>query len=190
MYLVFFCCWVGPVPYLEIFWAGPVKKVSLYILDIVLFIEFIDIIDFFLLGAEIGMHRALSQCQKKSGDALFDALHIFDALVHILETIVWTKITKMQFWLQSTLCWIKLFPRDCNSFSGENAQIAFYFHCAFFWSGAQKALNEKYRFFPAPIFSSIRKGFISAHVLHNSRMLNLLLDLQSLFALVISRVRC
>ena len=63
------------------------------------------------------MHRALSQCQKKSGDALFDALHIFDALVHILETIVWTKITKMQFWLQSTLCWIKLFPRDCNSFS-------------------------------------------------------------------------
>ena len=26
-----FCCWVGPVPYLELFWAGPVKKVTLYI---------------------------------------------------------------------------------------------------------------------------------------------------------------
>ena len=26
----FFCCWVGPVPYLELFWAGPVKKVTLY----------------------------------------------------------------------------------------------------------------------------------------------------------------
>ena len=22
----FFCCWVGPVPYLELFWARPVKK--------------------------------------------------------------------------------------------------------------------------------------------------------------------
>ena len=27
-----FCCWVGPVPYLELFWAGPVKKVTLYII--------------------------------------------------------------------------------------------------------------------------------------------------------------
>ena len=31
VYLVIFCCWVGPVPYLELFWAGPVKKVTLYI---------------------------------------------------------------------------------------------------------------------------------------------------------------
>ena len=26
MYLVIFSCWVGPVPYLELFGAGPVKK--------------------------------------------------------------------------------------------------------------------------------------------------------------------
>ena len=31
VYLVIFCCWVGPVPYLELFWAGPVKKITLYI---------------------------------------------------------------------------------------------------------------------------------------------------------------
>ena len=30
VYLVIFCCWVGPGPYLELFWAGPVKKVTLY----------------------------------------------------------------------------------------------------------------------------------------------------------------
>ena len=28
VYLVIFCCWVGPVPYLELFWAGPVKKMA------------------------------------------------------------------------------------------------------------------------------------------------------------------
>ena len=107
-----------------------------YILDIELFIEFIDVIDFFLLGAEIGMHRALSQCQKKSGDALFDALHIFDALVHILETIVWTKITKMQFWPQKHSLLDKVVSSRLEQLFGENAPIAFYFHCTFFWSGA------------------------------------------------------
>ena len=30
VYLVIFCCWVGPVLYLELFWAGPVKKITLY----------------------------------------------------------------------------------------------------------------------------------------------------------------
>ena len=38
VYLVIFCCWVGPVPYLELFWAGPVKKITLY-LSLVLFRE-------------------------------------------------------------------------------------------------------------------------------------------------------
>ena len=27
--LVIFCCWVGPVSYLELFWVGPVKKDNL-----------------------------------------------------------------------------------------------------------------------------------------------------------------
>ena len=31
MYLVIFCYWVGPVPYLELFGAGPVEKNTLYI---------------------------------------------------------------------------------------------------------------------------------------------------------------
>ena len=30
MYLVIFCYWVGPVPYLELFGAGPVEKNTLY----------------------------------------------------------------------------------------------------------------------------------------------------------------
>ena len=30
VYLVIFSCWGGPVPYLELFWAGPVKKTTLY----------------------------------------------------------------------------------------------------------------------------------------------------------------
>ena len=32
MYLVIFCYWVGPVPYLELFGAGPVEKNTLYFL--------------------------------------------------------------------------------------------------------------------------------------------------------------
>ena len=32
VYLVIFCYWVGPVPYLELFGAGPVEKNTLYIL--------------------------------------------------------------------------------------------------------------------------------------------------------------
>ena len=31
MYLVIFCYWVGPVPYLELFGVGPVEKNTLYI---------------------------------------------------------------------------------------------------------------------------------------------------------------
>ena len=31
MNLVVFLRWVGPVPYLELFWAGPVKKLTLYL---------------------------------------------------------------------------------------------------------------------------------------------------------------
>ena len=31
VYLVIFCYWVGPVPYLELFGAGPVEKNTLYI---------------------------------------------------------------------------------------------------------------------------------------------------------------
>ena len=31
MYLVIFCYWVGPVPYLELFGAGPVEKNTLYV---------------------------------------------------------------------------------------------------------------------------------------------------------------
>ena len=31
VYLVIFSCWGGPVPYLELFWVGPVKKTTLYI---------------------------------------------------------------------------------------------------------------------------------------------------------------
>ena len=31
MNLVIFLYWVGPVPYLELFWAGPVKINTLYI---------------------------------------------------------------------------------------------------------------------------------------------------------------
>ena len=34
MYLVIFCYWVGPVPYLELFGAGPVEKNTLYIADL------------------------------------------------------------------------------------------------------------------------------------------------------------
>ena len=30
MYLVIFCYWVGPVPYLELFGVGPVEKNTLY----------------------------------------------------------------------------------------------------------------------------------------------------------------
>ena len=30
VYLVIFCYWVGPVPYLELFGAGPVEKNTLY----------------------------------------------------------------------------------------------------------------------------------------------------------------
>ena len=30
VYLVIFSCWGGPVPYLELFWVGPVKKTTLY----------------------------------------------------------------------------------------------------------------------------------------------------------------
>ena len=30
MYLVIFCYWVGPVPYLELFGAGPAEKNTLY----------------------------------------------------------------------------------------------------------------------------------------------------------------
>ena len=29
VYLVIFSCWGGPVPYLELFWVGPVKKTTL-----------------------------------------------------------------------------------------------------------------------------------------------------------------
>ena len=32
MYLVIFCYWVGPVPYLELFGVGPVEKNTLYVL--------------------------------------------------------------------------------------------------------------------------------------------------------------
>ena len=31
VYLVIFSCWGGPVPYLELFWVGPVKKTTLYV---------------------------------------------------------------------------------------------------------------------------------------------------------------
>ena len=30
MNLVIFLYWVGPAPFLELFWAGPVKKVTVY----------------------------------------------------------------------------------------------------------------------------------------------------------------
>ena len=30
LYLVIFSCWGGPVPHLELFWVGPVKKTTLY----------------------------------------------------------------------------------------------------------------------------------------------------------------
>ena len=30
VYLVIFSCWGGPIPYLELFWVGPVKKTTLY----------------------------------------------------------------------------------------------------------------------------------------------------------------
>ena len=33
MYLVIFCYWVGPVPYLELFGAGPAEKNTLYHCD-------------------------------------------------------------------------------------------------------------------------------------------------------------
>ena len=36
VYLVIFCYWVGPVPYLELFGAGPVEKNTLYYLIAVL----------------------------------------------------------------------------------------------------------------------------------------------------------
>ena len=31
VYLVIFCYWVGPVPYLELFGVGPVEKNTLYL---------------------------------------------------------------------------------------------------------------------------------------------------------------
>ena len=31
VYLVIFCYWVGPVPYLELFGVGPVEKNTLYV---------------------------------------------------------------------------------------------------------------------------------------------------------------
>ena len=41
VYLVIFCYWVGPVPYLELFGVGPVEKNTLYI-EILLMITHIE----------------------------------------------------------------------------------------------------------------------------------------------------
>ena len=37
VYLVIFCYWVGPVPYLELFGAGPVEKNTLYKIQHIIF---------------------------------------------------------------------------------------------------------------------------------------------------------
>ena len=77
---LFFCCWVGLVPYLELFWAGPVKKDTLYKKFGPLKIFFLQNPLFRLLNIKV---RVKWNFDKKSlGKALLDPRY-----PHIMESV-------------------------------------------------------------------------------------------------------
>ena len=70
VYLVIFCYWVGPVPYLELFGAGPVEKNTLYMIKI------------FQL-----MHAACFCCEKVSLTLAFGSLSRFRIFVKFIVEV-------------------------------------------------------------------------------------------------------
>ena len=97
----------------------------------------------------------------------------------------------MQFWQppKHSIAGYKVVSQRLQQIFGENAPIALSF-VELFLERCSEGIEEKNAAFVSLNFLFNQESdFLYARVSHNSRILNFLLDLQSLFALVVSRIR-